>query len=508
MIKLILKACCCALFLYLGVACLRPALAADAYHFESPKLSDFDTGKQTWMYNVYDYAAVIFSYQSAHQSGCRPGTPPTGPLAPDGSSQVWHVDCLDYNGNPNNPFQTTAYARCFSPGGVLGVFPESGDSVHVMCKVPGEPPPKSPDDCKDKNVFLRRVYYGGGASSYPAPNHYDGCVVEVVEKVVCRTDASGTYCYFKMKRTGDVYTGKDSPGDGASPSDKSDDTPSNPRVDGPPLKGPDPKICPNCVPCPAGTAQAGVDGDGVPICVGPGTLPKNTPTPPPVTEKPPVTTKDDAGNTTTKQDTVQQNSDGSTTTTTTTTVVNAAGEKTVTVTSNTTKNAAGDDGKKDATDPDKGDLCAKNPGLTVCKNSSVSGTCGQISCTGDAIQCATLRATAAMQCKQQADDDDLKSTGAHALGDSILKGNDPEAGNFPSASKADKVELAKIDNSGWMGGGSFFKDKTIEFAGKTVTVPLSQGADILGIGLRFITMAIASLASFKIVRGTFSGSGV
>jgi hypothetical protein len=242
--------------------------------------------------------------------------------------------------------------------------------------------------------------------------------------------------------------------------------------------------------------------------MGTGSAPQNPSPAPPVTTKPPVTVNNSDGSTTTTQQTVQQNSDGSTTTTTTTTIVLADGSKTVSSGATTSNNTAGTAGKQDTPNVDQMNLCKQNPNLSICQNSTVSGTCGEISCTGDAIQCATLRAAAAMQCKQQQTEDDLKASSQYTLGAAAASGADPAASTLPTPSKAEVVTVSNPDTSGWLGTGSYFKDKTVTLpSGQSLVLPLSQGANLM-IALRYVTMIVCSLVCFKIIRGTFAATGV
>jgi hypothetical protein len=149
---------------------------------------------------------------------------------------------------------------------------------------------------------------------------------------------------------------------------------------------------------------------------------------------------------------------------------------------------------------DKSNLCSQNPNLTICQNSTVSGTCGTISCTGDAIQCATLRAAAALQCQQKQTEDDLKASSAYTLGSSVAGGTDPAGSTLPSPSKATEVTMpGTLDQSGWLAGGQCFVDKVVTIQGRTFVLPYSKACDYL-IVLRLGLMVIASLVSFRIVR--------
>jgi hypothetical protein len=171
----------------------------------------------------------------------------------------------------------------------------------------------------------------------------------------------------------------------------------------------------------------------------------------------------------------------------------------VTVNSNTTNSSAGTPGKID-TPNDPGDICKQHPELTVCRNSSVSGTCGAIACAGDAIQCATLRAAAQMQCNQQADIDALKARGEVATGNSILSGADPMAGQISDLVKGSEVDMSapKLDQAGFVGGGACFPNKTFSVMGKSVTVDFTTVCSNIQ-PLRAVVMAVALIVSYLIV---------
>ena len=319
------------------------------------------------------------------------------------------------------------------------------------------------------------------------------CEVDITEVVRCYTvpPATQLYCTYNGNLTGNnLPASASAPAPSSGPSG-STQTPSNM----PPVRDSS-----DGGKCPLGTVQGGFDQSGIPICMGTGSAPQNPQTPPPVTTKPPVTVNNSDGSTTTTQQTVQQNSDGSTTTITTTTVVAADGSKTVTVGSATTNNSAGTSGRQDTPSADQMNLCKQNPNLTICQNSTVTGTCGQISCTGDAIQCATLRAAAAIQCQQKQTEDDLKASSAYTLGSAVMSGADPAASTLPSPSKATTVTMpGTLDQSGWLGAGQCFADKVVSVQGRTFVLPYSKACDYL-IVLRLGLMVIASLVSFRIVR--------
>lgn len=276
--------------------------------------------------------------------------------------------------------------------------------------------------------------------------------------------------------------------------------PNDPREDVPPIDAPDPSAG-----CPKGTVNVGLNSDGVPRCVGTGTDPKNTPPAPPKSETETTQTSSDGTKTTTKTE-ITTNSDGSKTIVKTITVVKADGTKETTQDKTVTPNTAGNAGKDDSKlDDEKYDLCKQNPNLTICKNSSVAGTCGQVSCIGDAIQCATLRATSAMQCKQQQDEDVIKASAQYSLGSSVLAGNDPAKSLLPSVGNATVVDLnvggtGGLSADGWLGAGAAFDDVSFTVMGQTIVIPFAKWSAYL-VGLRYALMVAASLVSFRILSG-------
>lgn len=365
------------------------------------------------------------------------------------------------------------------------------------------------DPCADTNPMIRKFYYTA-KGSYITPDHFGSCEIAPASMLVCRSDTVGTYCMWEVRRTGRLWSGTDVTGNGGSPAASNNEVKTDPQTTSPTIRNPTskPDICPTCVPCPGGSVQAGIDVDGVPLCVGTGTNPPDPVKSPTTTTKPATSSTDQSGTTTTLQDVLQQNADGSTTTTTTTTTVKADGTKTITVNAVTSNTPTGNAGKTDTPSADQANLCKQNPGLTICQTSSVAGTCGEITCKGDAIQCATLRAAAAMQCKQKKDDDDLKASPLNTLGAAAAAGNDPLKDSLPTATKASVVTMPTIEAGGWLGSGSFFKDKVIALpGGQQLVLPLSQAADVM-IALRYVTMIVCSMASFAIIRQTFTSSGV
>lgn len=404
------------------------------------------------------------------------------------------MGCHTFN-SQNQPFgdQTCSGSGFTCPyGGTLINSNVSGK--YVWTCVGANPPPTCPVNQATEDWFPAT----GKGAGFPMCQE-SGCLMSVSEVGSCVTLGSTgvKWCDMKGTLTGATCN---------AVTDNTSNTTYGPAQGSLPAGSTSPSTLPptpsggNSVPCPKGTVQGGFDQSGIAICIGTGSAPQNPQTPPPVTTKPPVTVNNADGSTTTTQQTVQTNSDGSTTTTTTTTVTGTDGTKTVNVGSSTSTNSAGTAGKQDTPNTDQMNLCKQNPTLSICQNSTVSGTCGQISCTGDAIQCATLRAAAALQCQQKQNEDDLKASPAYALGSVVLGGSDPAASTLPSPSKASAVTMpGTLDQTGWLGGGQCFADKVVTVQGRTFVLPYSKACDYL-IVLRLGLMVIASLVSFRIVR--------
>lgn len=357
------------------------------------------------------------------------------------------------------------------------------------------PPPVS---CTDKNEFVRRWDYPGSAST-GAPEHYGGCKIIAMKVLVCRKETSGLkYCMWLVKRTGDPYTGPTDVGGGGG--SDSPDKPALPPVNSPPIV-PKPDDTGGKGACPEGTVQAGVTADGMNVCVGQGSNPRNPPANPPKSEvSKNVTLPDGSVQTTTT--TTTTNSDGSTTTQTTVVVTKPDGTKTTNDSVSTTNNGAGQPGQADTPEKDKTDFCKQNPQLSICRESSTSGTCGQIMCVGDAIQCATLRAAAAMECKQRTDEQALKDSPLTAKGNAAIAGTDIVAEKLPSVKNAEVVTLQPLSSgsAGFLGGGSPFPDVSFSLQGQSFVLPFAKWTGYL-VALRYALMVVASLVSFRILSG-------
>jgi len=263
--------------------------------------------------------------------------------------------------------------------------------------------------------------------------------------------------------------------------------------------------------CPKGTVNIGTDSTGGSICAGKGTSPQ-TPPKKEVKEAPTTTTNDD-GSTTKTEVTHTTNADGSVTTKTKTTRTDANGRVTTDESSVTGPvpgtgggggsggggTGGGSGGTPGQSDADKNDLCAKNPNLNICRNSSVSGECGNTSCEGDAIQCAIYRSQQKTACQWE------KENAANTLYGQVMGGNDPLGNKLPTKENATEIGFDTLDQTAFLGGGACFPDKTIFVMGQSVTLPFSASCQYIE-WLRFVMMTIAALVSLKILRGPVLGS--
>lgn len=427
-----------------------------------------------------EVGSIVFSplYNSNVQSGLCYGRTKGSTTAPERSAE--EVKGFEYASCPAGQFRQW-------PGGSCGVTQQPA---------PGAPSTPPPVTCT-KGTKSSVIWDGDPSSStYTFPKSYAGCEITIDEVKECYSTGSPKkyFCTFVVVNTGN-QAAPGSTGASAAPSTPPVDPD---RVPSAPLPGQTGGGCPK------GTVQAGVGPDGVPMCVGTGTTPQNAPAAPPKAVTSTTTTNPD-GSTTTTTTTTTTNADGSTTKVIdkVTSTPSAGGTVTQTTeqtktTSATPSGAAGSETKPP--DKEQQNFCKQNPTLSICRDSTVSGSCGQTSCTGDAVQCATLRAAAEMNCKQKDSEAELKASSLHSLGQAAANGSDPASGTFPTIKGATVVDMAKVDQSGWMGAGSAFKDVSFTVQGRTFVVPLNEWSGYL-VGLRYALMVVASIVSFRMVSG-------
>jgi hypothetical protein len=243
----------------------------------------------------------------------------------------------------------------------------------------------------------------------------------------------------------------------------------------------------NPVTCPAGQHSVSNNG-GVSYCAF--TRSDNSGTTTAKTESPTTTATNADGSTTTSTTTTVKNKDGSTSTTTTTTTTGTDGAKSVNAGTTTTKTPAGKDGVPDAVGDNVTDLCKRNPNLNICQNSTVSGSNSTVTCTGDAIQCATLRLFSKVF--------DDTPTANSTLGNQVMDGNDPAASTLPKANATTVNVSTSLNQNGWLGGGACFPNKIINVGGQSFEIPFDAVCPYL-IPLRAFLMLITALVCFRIV---------
>lgn len=243
--------------------------------------------------------------------------------------------------------------------------------------------------------------------------------------------------------------------------------------------------------CPSGTVASGIDENGMMTCEQVEERPTD---PAPEQEEKTVQENPDGSKTETVTNT-RQNSDGSTTTTTTTTTTNADGSSTSSTSTSTGNTPDGKPGKNDGND----DFCKKNPQLTVCKNSAVTGSCEDVKCDGDAIQCAIMRDIRLQKCAAEKAEKEVLGSGYYKLGDLILKGQDPDKNKLPSIERAEVINLDSLDQSGFVGASQCLADTQFTVKGRQITIPWSSWCDYL-LAFRFLFMVLAGMRALSILR--------
>lgn len=488
MIKLILM-----LLLALGASSARADYPADM------------SGKKEYGYYHYSTTRPYFAtkvemcddaekYENANFKTTYGGYKPNG-YAPD-----WGLMCITEIGGYNGPLIIERIApKC--PYG--GTYTTTGN----MCLGANAPPPACPHAAGTKFDFTIKTGTGPVGAPFATnptqvgfPTSSPLCGLSGVPSVKrCYGTTTGTvqtfYCEFSGTSNGQPVPAGTGPTADAPPAGAPLE-----RTNVPPMPPPAGSSS-----CPGGTVQGGIDSSGTPICFGTGTDPAN-PKPTSQTTAPTVTQSNPDGSNTETTTTTQKNSDGSTTTTTVKKTTDASGAVTISAESQTSvKPATGEAGKQDTAE-DKNDLCARNPMLSICRNSSVAGTCGAITCVGDAIQCATLRATALMQCAQDANKAALEASPSKTLGASILSGSDPMKGAIDANLAGTTVNLSNpnLDSSGFLGASSCLSDRSFDVMGQSVSVSFATVCDNIT-PLRYLVMSVASIVAYLILAKSVIG---
>lgn len=368
-----------------------------------------------------------------------------GQLAPNGSCR-WTVNGTLWQ---TSSMSSRTVNKC-SDGSAPDTSKPWAEQCREKCPAPGTTGPTLEWTAGWRTGPDSKAAWAKGPNMPPSQGCFNGCKVSMYMSQMWSREGPGGYYEsgfdLTSMHTGAICTG--SPPDDGNPPPPSEPAPEKNR-------------------CPLGTVQIGIDEDGIPICRG----------------------KDTGGD---------GGGDG------------GGGD-------GGGGDGGGDGGGGGGTDPgggetdpgtgggggdtEKQDFCKANPLLSVCRNSEISGSCGKVSCSGDAIQCAIAREIAARNCKDQEASDAIKNSAQYQLGEKVLNGNDPMADQLPTKDKASRWTMpSSFDNSGWIGGGSCFADKSFVVQGRTITIPFSRACDYL-IVFRYVMMIIAAWISFRLLSG-------
>lgn len=382
------------------------------------------------------------------------------------------------NGRMSYPLAKTTKAVCPD-----GSNPDTSKPLQDQCPEPCDPETPGPNTDITTGWKTGPDPNSAYAAEYPTSHETvwcsGTCQISPVEVVDCFVEGNATagyfreHCVYKTSQTGTQCSAAQDPNADKSP-------PTAP----PPEKNR----------CPLGTSQTGTDSAGIPICTG------NPDKAPPTKDTTTTTTSNPDGSTTTTKTETTTNSDGSNTTKTTTTTTATDGTSTSSENTTVGTKTDGTTGKDDSSDQTKNEFCKQNPTLNICRNSQISGSCGSISCDGDAIQCAIAREVAQKRCFDQAASDALQASGQYALGNAVFGGDDPLAGALPTKENASQVSMGALDSGGFLGGGACFPDKTFTVNGKQITLSFTSACSVL-IVFRYVIMIVALLVAFRILSG-------
>lgn len=192
--------------------------------------------------------------------------------------------------------------------------------------------------------------------------------------------------------------------------------------------------------------------------------------------------------------------DTKTTETTTTVVDDGSGNPQVTTTTTTI------DGNGSSTQETKaGDqktFCQQNPTLSICKEATWSGNCGENApkCTGDAVDCAVAAQTLAMKCAL------TESTAAGEFGLKLANGQDPDKALLPTKENATETDIQQVladaeASGGSLGAGQCPQDKVVSVGSRSFTLPLSSVCPYLEVIGNLVVAASMVGAMFIIGKG-------
>lgn len=141
-------------------------------------------------------------------------------------------------------------------------------------------------------------------------------------------------------------------------------------------------------------------------------------------------------------------------------------------------------------------FCKENPQSSLCKQSSISGSCGgPIACDGDAIQCAIAADQIKRNCQWF---DDAGTAPLKSAGDAAMTGQDQPAGHPANSATSQSVSFgSQLDQTDRL-GGSCPQDVSFSLMGKAVVMPMSKACEPLQI-VGQLAVAVTALACAFIV---------
>lgn len=173
------------------------------------------------------------------------------------------------------------------------------------------------------------------------------------------------------------------------------------------------------------------------------------------------------------------------------------GDKCTVTTTTTTTPTGGSPTTSETTETkDKSTFCQENQTLQICKEGYFAGSCGTPpSCTGDAVQCATARATFETNCTLNPAANDLSN-----LGNTLASGVENTTGaSLVSAAARETIDLqSSLDTTKFLASGCP-ADRVIALAnGFNLTLPFNSLCSYLQF-LGSIVTAFSLLAASRIV---------
>lgn len=172
-----------------------------------------------------------------------------------------------------------------------------------------------------------------------------------------------------------------------------------------------------------------------------------------------------------------------------------AGACTTTTTTTTTGPGGYTGTKTDTETQSEESFCKRNPADKQCvdKESSISGSCGAVTCTGDAIQCAMAREQARRNCQMFDDATPLSNIGNAAANGVAQPGDHPGAnGSLVAFDLASRLESAPLFGT----DGGCPADATVG----QWSIPFSRMCDslhLLGVALKLFAYLVAAFIVFR-----------